>query len=831
MGVTKEKPAEMGVSDGPGNNTADDRDSEPKAAPAKQEKSPKPDPATVLLSLPHTAAYLRRIGAVVQSQRAAVVKDTSGKYPKIIATIRFEKMKGGKRDKDGTWEVDAPIGYEPTEAEASVIKAELATVKWAEWLEYFGRFDKADLPSPYRDLPDEAFFICRKPERDPGAGLVSNDKRKPEAAHPIIMIQMRIEKPDGSKATLPLTWWNDRKWHILEPERKLPVFGMEQFADNFKEVMFLHEGPKAARAARQIVEAFETAPSARTKVQQELASHPWAFDLAAGIHLGWIGGALRPWGTDWVELRNAAKKAGIKLVVIVADNDKPGREALPKISEGLGMVVDHLLFPDKEFRLGFDLADPWPMVDDTDDETGAKVKRPSDRTMREFLLPGTFMTKMIHPPEGKKLIPILTEAGSGEFAYIPENELYASIRHPHLTYDKSRLNAYLRPLSHSKDTADLIQQSAYATGRAMRLEYNPGLPEGVISDGEGPALNQHRPSNVKSKAGTAEPFLEFLKYLVPGDQDRHQLMRWTATLIAKPERKMIYGLLLITEAFGIGKNTFANILADLVGQHNTSYPGENDLLSDFKEWPFEKRLAVCSEIYAGHSWAAYNKLKTYVTDKKLTLNRKHMRQITMNNWVHIIGCSNSPGALKVPNADRRWFIPELTEMKQSREKFATLLNWLKDGGLGEIKYWAENFGDYVLPGETAPDSEAKKRIVRESRSEAAKAIVRLAEVMNDNDVALAVTVRSLRPYAKIANGNAWVKEPDTELATLMKEGGIEKYDRIKVNGTLETVLINAAAKKALDAIENDDPEERKKAQNAKANALIKMPSDIQKLDM
>ena len=100
----KEWPAERGTSDGPENATTEGRDSEPKAASAKQEKSGvKAAPATVLLTLPHTSAYLRRIKAVVQSQRVAVVKDTSGKYPKTIATIRFEKMTKGKRDKDGTF--------------------------------------------------------------------------------------------------------------------------------------------------------------------------------------------------------------------------------------------------------------------------------------------------------------------------------------------------------------------------------------------------------------------------------------------------------------------------------------------------------------------------------------------------------------------------------------------------------------------------------------------------------------------------------------------------------------------------------------------------------
>lgn len=754
-----------------------------------------------LWALPHVAAYLRRIGARTRSQRVAVVEDTTGRYPKVIATIYFRKEKKGKPDKDGTWTVSAPDSHKPTDAELAAIEVELPTAKWREWSMAYS-FNKADLPWPYRDLDDDDLFVCRSPDRDAGMKRVANDRRGPEIEHPIIMIQARIEK-DGKKITPPLTYWGDGKWRVLEPDRKLPAFGMEQLCDTGKRVIFLHEGGKAARAGRRIAAAYDAwvehnahLPDGKKAPPQGDAAHPWAFDLAAGVHLGWIGGALRHGGTDWAELANAAKRAGIELVVIAADNDEPGRNALPEISEHLGMTADHLIVP-ATFPPTFDIADPFPDV---------------DVAMSECRLPGTFMTKLI-PNEKGKAIPILTDAGRAEWAYIPEHDLYVALRHPRLAYDAKRLNGVMRPLSHKNELAPLIQEAAYASGRPMKLTYDPGKPPGVISDGDCGALNRHRPGVIKPKPGDAKPWKDYLEYLIPDAEDRRHVERWCATLIAKPDIRMIFGLLLISKTHGTGKSTLGYILAKIIGEHNVSRPSQSDIGAQFNEWLYEKRLALINEVYAGHSWKAYNDLKDIVTEPMVEMNQKYQRKIKVPNWIHIIACSNSRNALKMASADRRWLVPEVTETKWPRARFADLWAWLKADGFGEIVQWALDYGDYVQVGEEAPKSVTKGDVIRAGHSDAAKAVVRLAEAMADSPKPLAVTVRAARDYGKQAIGNSRVNESDQELDDLMKENGISSWRRIKIHGAMETVMVNAAG---MAAIEEAGPE----GCNEKARLLI-----------
>jgi hypothetical protein len=336
----------------------------------------------------------------------------------------------------------------------------------------------------------------------------------------------------------------------------------------------------------------------------------------------------------------------------------------------------------------------------------------------------------------------------------------------------------------------------------MRLSYNPSLPEGIVTDGQVISLNSHRPSAIKAKPGTAEQFLEFIMYLVPDERERRELLRWCATLIARPERRIAYGLLLITETQGIGKTTLGDIMADLVGRHNTSFPSEDSITSPFNEWIYQKRLAVINEVYAGGGWKVYNRLKTVVTDKSVTLNRKYEAEITVENWLHFIACSNSSRPLKLAAEDRRWFVPRLSETMWPKERFEKLRLWLGDGGLGEIKYWAEQQAAdfYVSPGAQAPLTLKKEEVVAESWSDAAKIIVDCAQVIALSSTPQTVSVRGMKDYAR-RKVDERVNETEQEIVSLMKRhGGLVRLERLRVNGQFESIWGNEAAKARVDGM-------------------------------
>jgi hypothetical protein len=145
-------------------------------------------------------------------------------------------------------------------------------------------------------------------------------------------------------------------------------------------------------------------------------------------------------------------------------------------------------------------------------------------------------------------------------------------------------------------------------------------------------------------------------------------------------------------------------------------------------------LAVIHEIYAGHSSKAYNGLKTYITDETIRVKRKFIDDYDIENWIHFVACSNSLRALKITHEDRRWLVPELTEVKRSEAYWSQFHSWLRDGGLSIILSWADGYvakNGHVRKGEEAPDTALKREVIEENLSPGQQKVLSLLRDLRD----------------------------------------------------------------------------------------------------
>lgn len=690
-------------------------------------------------------SYLKRIGAEPRSMRKAAVREMSGKYWRDVAIISITPE--GK--------VVAPPEYAPSELEKAAIEAECATVSWPK-MKLLPRM--IDLPEEFRNVPEKDVFQFK------------------DLDGKIIMVQVRIERK-GERSYIPLTYWDDDEWRRMEPEGNLPLWGLDQLKD--QSTVFIHEGAKAARAMRWMVEG-ET-PEARAAC----AAHPWGEEMKAAAHVGWIGGALSPGRTDW----SALKKAGVKRAYIVSDNDAPGVAAVPSIAFHLRIPTMHVQFS-TEWPGGFDLADEFPASMFKVIEGQRFYVGPS---FRSCLYPATWATDQVPNPKGKPTT-ILRDNFKDMWAYVEESDLFVCSEMPEIIRSEPVLNKMLASFSHTNSTCSLIVK-AY-TGNSVRMCYRPDIKGRKVNDGSNSAINLHTPTSIKSRAGSIKPFIDFMTYMFPNESERYEVMRWCATLIARTDIHMEYGLLLVSEQQGVGKTTLgSSILAPLVGASNVSYPTEGIIVqSEFNGWLANKRLCIVNEIYSGHSWKAYNKLKSAITDRTVEVNEKFQRTYTVENWCHMFACSNSLRALKVEESDRRWFYPEVTEDKWPRERFDSFHNWLQSGGPSVIRYWAENFKDYVTAGQPAPMTERKKELIISSRSEGQQEAAELAEAMNCREDPVALGMKDIASWVNENNSRRNSFDTDLDLRKVMKECGvIWTDDRLKVNDRLQLVGMNRAA--------------------------------------
>jgi len=629
------------------------------------------------LPTPAFDAYIARIGAEQLNFRKYIVREWKEHYYKEIVTIRIND--------DGA--ISCRADYGPTDDEAKEIKVELPPVI-ATWP---------------RSMNTQTAEDLRRKLRKMGSGnpvlFEFYDRRPNENGH-IIMLQQRIEKPDG-KEYRPWTFWSDGEWRPMEPtHRKLPLWKPKDKRGPSR--IMVHEGPKVASFIDDLLY--------NPKRRDERAKHPWIKDLEQYEHWGAIGGALAPQRTDYEELRRERSKA----VVYVCDNDDPGRSVLQQFSKYYYKTMKGIQF-EHNWPPSWDMAEPIPA--NQFDKEGRYI----GRSLQDLMIAATYATQTVPPSsKGGRPTHALRPDFVEEWMHTVKPDVYIHRDFPDRIWSAKEFDDQVSPFSQVPDTSRLVRATQRC--KAEGLRYDPSSEPGVyVAPGGGRFVNVHVPSAIVAEKGEVKPFREFMEHLIPDKDDRFKTDRWVATLIARPEIRMRYGLLLISKQ-GVGKGTLgANILKPLVGELNTSVPSETEVIdSNYNYWLAHKRLAIVHEIYAGHSSKAYNTLKTVITDDDVTVRQKYLASYTIENWIHIFACSNSPRALLLAADDRRWLVPKVNEEAKPREYWDQINDWLvNEGGLRKIRWWAENFvaeHGPVLTGENAPSTAKKKEVIKEGYS-------------------------------------------------------------------------------------------------------------------
>jgi hypothetical protein len=368
-------------------------------------------------------------------------------------------------------------------------------------------------------------------------------------------------------------------------------------------------------------------------------------------------------------------------------------------------------------------------------------------------------------------------------------------------------NIRVAPFSDSANTAALVWR--HLPCQHDRMVYRPGSRSGTLNIDGSRCFNVYDGANIEPvKGGSPDTWLEFLEHLIPDADERHLAMKWIATLIARPDIRMRYGMLLISETQGVGKNTLGNILRVQLGTGNVSFPSDTSVVENpFNGWAARKRLIFVSEFYKGESRKPYDKLKSLITDDVIEVNEKGVNQYEIDNVATVIACSNSLEALHLDDEDRRWFVPIVTEELKPEEWWAALRRWLAGDGSGIILHWAQGFvhkHGAVATGDHAPGSKRKEAIAERFRSPAQKLAVEAGEHLASLNQEVVLLVSEVREWAALrlrfrhADGTANVTHPRMGGADKITKGlkmvkGLTVWadkKRPKIGGGREAVVMN-----------------------------------------
>ncbi len=306
--------------------------------------------------------------------------------------------------------------------------------------------------------------------------------------------------------------------------------------------MFLHEGAKAARSMAHLI----ARNTSETKAAYD--AHPWNMALSYAAHVGWIGGADNAYRTDWQPLLRLAKS---RTIYAVADNDAKGKNAVSHISRRLRRKMTAILFDD-DFPGGFDLADEWPMHKkwwaerDKAQAGEGHMLRYIGPSLHDLSHPATWATEPVFTGKSGRPAFTIRDDFASEWLVSQDPHLFAHTQSNHLLAPEV-FNRTVAPFSDVDDTARLLVKnlSVHADG----ITYQPALPKDlgrlITVDGK-KLINTYRAPTIRPLTGHPGPFLDFIDRMFPIPSDRSEVLRWCATLIARPDVRMHYGLLLIS---------------------------------------------------------------------------------------------------------------------------------------------------------------------------------------------------------------------------------------------------------------------------------------------
>ncbi|WP_285295777.1 primase-helicase family protein [Aureimonas altamirensis] len=754
-----------------------------------------------LWELPAAAAYLSRIGGKWTSFTRAVVQDLdtsagwqSSNSPRDIVVLSLADS--ATPAISPAWESDAdPEDYRPTDAEKAAIAA--------EWM------DPAKRPT--------STFVMGTPAI-PAEILADGVKRedcytfqefrKVEGKRTLVTTMIEARKKveiDGEERKIVKKWtpFSDGHWRAADPDGLLPIFNIHRVKPGSYVVVC--EGPKDAAIAQRFADMALGEVTGSRAEQAAFEAHPWGAQFGGYVFVAWAGGANAWHRTNWERLLEAKPHS----VWLVGDNDSMGRRAISGINGCLEKATTWRFNWDSTFPAKFGLGDPFP------DAARSGTKSLAFKDYFELTTPPVVWKPV---KVGKEVVEkaFCNYAFANAFAFTSRNEIFFLIDKPSIAFDADELcnhfQTQMASLPGKQLAADVKKirsverlydqvwaPMAYkdATGAGYEKRRVRDETNGTVR------FNKYRPTSIRAVQGDVSPFMDYMAHLIPDVDERSDVLRMTATLIARADRRLNYALALLSTTGGTGKSTYLEkIVIPLVGSHNVIPTQPVHMFGPTHNgWRIDKRLVAISEFDCGNLNKAEleDKFKDVITANYARGRRMYADEAMIETNLSIILTDNSRVPFPLSMQDRRWFAPTVTEEKFSMERYNALNKWLDGPGLSAILAWAcssysddiaddlqwrtardrlreaEATGDriaiadaqrkftqcrraYVQVGEEAPMTTRKRQWQAESKSENVMALDRLASTIVNYEGPVAVTAASVKDWLAATQPGLKLKE-------------------------------------------------------------------------
>ena len=222
--------------------------------------------------------------------------------------------------------------------------------------------------------------------------------------------------------------------------------------------------------------------------------------------------------------------------------------------------------------------------------------------------------------------------------------------------------------------------------------YHP-VPEHIVWDDTQncDVVNIYTPSRLAAKGFAPtkkvdcyEDFVEFCTWLFGEKADF--MLDWAAHQIQFPHKKLAIAPVLVSEARGVGKNLFFDILSMCVGQHNSAVFNTEAVTEPHNDFILRAHLVLVNESYidARDKWTQKSRnqlvenIKMLITDHSQQVNPKYVSPFTAKSYTNYIFASNNLAAVPIDRNDRRFEVVIIDVQPRDHEFYTKIWKMVND---------------------------------------------------------------------------------------------------------------------------------------------------------
>lgn len=302
---------------------------------------------------------------------------------------------------------------------------------------------------------------------------------------------------------------------------------------------------------------------------------------------------------------------------------------------------------------------------------------------------------------------------TGEWVYVSEACAFVR-RSDRRVWSDRQFGGHFAHLHPKGSITNHILRTPGLISKFETLVYEPGEPEELDS-----SYNLWRAGGVESAPGDATWFTDHIAYLFPEGEAADLVLDFLALLVRQPFTKIIFALLIWSKSQGIGKSALAQIVLQMIGEHNAVFPSNKELGDRYTTWLEGSQLVVIEELMMLGRREVANALKPIITEPNLRIRAMYRADYAIPNRVNLMAFSNHSDALPVEKDDRRWLIIESRAEPRGKDYYARLWSHIdNDASVAAVKHFLETREVRLNPKARAPATTSKADMIEQSRADA-----------------------------------------------------------------------------------------------------------------